>query len=75
MVLADSLKMISWGSAAGPAAFVVTKPLAMFLYRTPADPVSIAAVVAVFVLVGATAALEPARRLRPSIRRVAVRVD
>jgi ABC-type antimicrobial peptide transport system permease subunit len=65
MVLADSLKLIAWGSAFGLlAAFFVTKPLAMFLVPgvKPGDPSSYAAVAAVFLLVGVLAAWGPSRQ-------------
>ena len=65
MVLADSLRLIAWGAAIGLlAAYFITKPLAMFLVPgvKPGDPVSYVLVCAVFVLIGALAALGPARQ-------------
>ncbi len=65
MVMIDSLKLIGWGSGVGLlAAYFITKPLAMFLVPgvKAADPLSFAAVAAVFVIVGLAAAVGPARR-------------
>ena len=65
MVMIDSLKLIAWGSAFGVlAAFLITKPLAIFLVPgvTPGDPLNFAAVVGVFLLVGILAAAGPSRQ-------------
>jgi hypothetical protein len=78
MVLGDSVKLIGWGSAVGLVmAFFVTAPLAMFLVPgvKPADPVNFGAVVAVFLLAGAIAAIGPARRASSIDPASAIRVD
>ncbi len=65
MILIDSLKLISGGTAVGlVAAFFVTKPLAMFLVPglKPADPLSLAIVVAILVFTGLLATSGPVRR-------------
>jgi hypothetical protein len=64
MVLRDSITLIGWGSAAGlVVAFFVTQPLAAFLVPgiRPTDPLNFSVVTLVFLLVGAAAAIGPAR--------------
>jgi putative ABC transport system permease protein len=65
LVLIESAQLIGVGSAIGLlAAWLVTKPLAMFFVAgiRPSDPVNFAAVAGVFAALGIIAALGPARR-------------
>jgi putative ABC transport system permease protein len=65
MILLDSARLIALGSAVGLAiAFLVTKPLAMFLVPglKPADPFSFVAVAAILGATGLAASWGPVRR-------------
>ena len=65
MILLDSARLIALGSAVGLAvAFLVTKPLAMFLVPglKPADPFSFLAVAAILGATGLAASWGPVRR-------------
>jgi hypothetical protein len=65
MVIAESARLIAFGSAIGVAiALLVTKPLAMFFVPglSSADPASFAAVLVVLAISGMAATLGPVRR-------------
>lgn len=78
MIIVEAARLLIVGSFFGLAiAFVITKPLAMFLVPglSPADPMAFAVVVAVLGIAGLSATLGPVRRAKSIDPIVSLRQD